>query len=125
MHQKHTKHLNYGKLVALSHPQSTLNKDSVAMLHLTECPHCEDTYKYLVNYSNNVLNSQKHDNFEAFDISTCPDTDMDYLSLFLTFLNNGLSKEHAANLFKHLNSCYSCFEKFVINWTAYVSVKMN
>ncbi len=93
------------------------------MLHLTECPHCEDTYKYLVNYSNNVLNSQKHDNFEAFDISTCPDTDMDYLSLFLTFLNNGLSKEHAANLFKHLNNCSPCFEKFVIDWTGYVSLK--
>ncbi len=125
MQQKPTKHLNYGKLVALAHPQSTLNKDSVAMQHLNECPHCEDTYKYLVNYSTNVLNSEKNNNFETFDISTCPDTDMDYLSLFLTFLNNRLSKEHAANLFKHLNSCYSCFEKFVINWNAYVSVKMN
>ena len=125
MQQKHTKHLNYGKLVALAHPQSTLNKDSVEMRHLNECAHCEDTYKYLVNYSNNVLTSQKNNNFEAFDISTCPDTDMDYLSLFLTFLNNGLSKELAANLFKHLNNCYPCFEKFEINWTAYVSVKMN
>lgn len=125
MQQKNRQHLLDGKLIALAQSQSTLDKNSAEMQHITKCPNCEDTYKYLVNYSNIALNSKNSNSFEAFDMRACPDSDMDYLSLFLTFLNNGLSKEYAANLFKHLNDCYPCFEKFVINWNAYVSVKMN
>ncbi len=125
MQQKNRQHLLYGKLIALAQTQSTLDKNSDEMQHINKCPLCEDTYKYLVNYSNIVLNSKNSNSFEAFDMSTCPDSDMDYISFFLTFLNNKFPKEHAASLFKHLNICYPCFEKFVINWNAYVSVEMN
>lgn len=125
MQQKKSKHLTCGTLVALAHPQATINKDSVEMQHLHNCAHCEETHKYLVNYFNHVLNSKKNNNVAALDIDTCPDTDMDYLTLLLTVLNSGISKKHAANLFKHLNSCHRCFERFAIDWTAYAAVKMN
>ncbi len=125
MNPKNANHLHYGKLIALAQLKSNSNKGSAEMLHINGCPQCEDIYKYLVSYSKSALNPSNGKSIEPFIINNCPASDMDYIDLLLTILNDGLADEYAAKIFKHMNNCYACFEKFSIDWTAYVSVKMN
>ena len=119
MDSKNTNHLLDGKLIALAELKSNSNKHSAEMLHVNECPQCEKIYKHSVSYFNNGKS------VKPFIIKTCPTSDMEYIDLLLTILNNGLANEYAAKIFEHFNSCYACFEKFGNDWTAYISVKIN
>jgi hypothetical protein len=43
--------------------------------------------------------------------------------LFLAFLDASIPKETATRLFAHLSSCYTCFDEFACNWTAYLAAQ--
>ena len=121
MNPENSNHLNYGRLIALAHLNPNLGKDSAEMLHINECAQCDDIYKY----SASILNSNNSKSDELFIIDTCPASDMDYIDLLLTIINNELADEHTAKIFEHFNSCNACYKKFGNDWTAYVSVNMN
>jgi len=123
MNQHLSKHLEYGELIALAQSEILLEKNSIKKQHIEECPRCGDLLDYLTVYSNSVLKSKNGNIGEAISIGNCPYSDSDFISIFFSFFTGSLPQKKTAQLLRHFNNCYPCFEAFMINWNAFLSIE--
>lgn len=120
MNQTRENHISIGGLIAFSESEGILAEHANARQHIEACPDCDDLYRYL---KSTLPNFSDCSHAEQLKFDQCPQSDMDYLSLFLTFSKSRPTTETATQLFKHFNDCYSCCENFVSDWNDYLTVK--
>lgn len=118
--QQPENHISIAQLIALAESGATSETNAALVAHLEQCPLCDELFRYLQS-ALAMLDDASH--AEHLHPEACPQTDMDYISTFLTLLRARPDSEAKTKLFRHFNECYPCCENFVSDWNNYLQIR--